>query len=63
MLLYPTEQAEALLPRVRLVARGWNDFLLSDLAEEERAQFLATLEKVTAKAQSYIDERDEGVEA
>ena len=63
LLLYPTEKAEALLPRVRLVARGWNDFLLADLEAGEREQFLATLEKVTAKAQSYIDERDEGVEA
>ena len=56
-LLRPTEKALALVPRVREVAKGWNQFLLSDLADEERETFLATLEKVSAKAQSYIDER------
>ncbi len=53
--IYPTQKALDILPEVRRIARGWNDFLLSDLEENEMQQFLATLEKVTAKAQSYID--------
>ena len=57
LLLRPTERALALLPRVREVARGWNDFLLSDLSDEERETFLATLEKISQKARSYIDGR------
>ena len=57
LLLRPTERALTLLPRVREVARGWNEFLLSDLEEGERDAFLATLEKISQKAMSYIDER------
>lgn len=56
LLLYPTEKAEALLPRVREVAQRWNAFLLSDLSDEERESFLATVEKISKKARSYIDE-------
>ena len=44
-----------ILPDVRAAARAWNDFLLDGLEEGEKAAFLATLEKVTARAKSYID--------
>ena len=54
-LVYPTEKAMEMLPTVKQIADSWNQFLLSDLSDEERDQFLATLEKVTKKAQSYID--------
>lgn len=57
LLLHPTEKALAVLPRVREVARGWNEFLLADLSEDERNTFLATLEKISHKARSYIDGR------
>lgn len=59
LLLHPTEKALSLLPRVREVARGWNEFLLADLSDGEREAFLATLEKISRKARSYIDERPE----
>ena len=59
LLLHPTEKALALLPRVREVSQRWNVFLLSDLSDEEREAFLITLEKVSRKARSYIDERPE----
>lgn len=59
LLLHPTEKALALLPRVREVSQRWNAFLLSDLSDEEREAFLVTLEKVSRKARSYIDERPE----
>lgn len=59
LLLHPTEKALALLPRVREVSQCWNEFLLSDLSDEEREAFLATLEKISRKARSYIDERPE----
>ena len=57
LLLHPTKKALEVLPRVREVAREWNDFLLSDLPEAERESFLATLEKISQKARSYIDGR------
>ena len=53
--IYPTDKATGILPKVRRIARAWNDFLLSELEEDERQQFLTTLEKITKKAQSYID--------
>ena len=53
--VYPTARAEEILPEVRKSAHAWNQFLLSDLEEEERQRFLETLDRVTLKAQSYID--------
>ena len=53
--VYPTDKATEILPEVRRIARAWNDFLLSELEETERQQFLTTLDKITKKAQSYID--------
>ncbi len=53
--VFPTDKAKEILPEVRRIARAWNAFLLSDLEEEEKLQFLTTLEKITQKAQSYID--------
>ena len=53
--VYPTDKATEILPEVRRIARAWNDFLLSELEENERQQFLTTLDKITKKAQSYID--------
>ena len=53
--IYPTQKATDLLPEVRRIARAWNDVLLDELEEEEREQFLSTLEKITGRAQSYVD--------
>jgi DNA-binding MarR family transcriptional regulator len=53
--IYPTQKATDLLPEVRRIAHAWNAFLLDELEEEEREQFLSTLEKITNRAQSYVD--------
>ena len=53
--IYPTQKASDLLPEVRRIAQAWNDFLLDELEEKEREQFLSTLEKITNRAQSYVD--------
>ena len=53
--VYPTQKAESILPEVRRIARAWNNFLLSELDEGEKNNFLSTLEKISKKAQSYID--------
>lgn len=53
--VYPTDKATEILPEVRRIARAWNSFLLADLEEEKKTRFLATLDKITQKAQSYID--------
>jgi DNA-binding MarR family transcriptional regulator len=54
-MVFPTQKAEDILPEVRASAHAWNDFLLEELGEEEKTAFLSTLEKVTARAKSYID--------
>ena len=56
ILVYPTDKAKEILPFVRDVARGWNEFLLSCLDENEKTAVLNIIEKITRKAQSYIDE-------
>ena len=53
--VYPTKRAEKILPEVRKITHAWNEFLLSELEEDERMHFLETLDRVTKKAQSYID--------
>ena len=53
--IFPTQRATKILPEVRRIARTWNQFLLAELDEQEKAQFLATLEKITKRAQSYVD--------
>ncbi len=60
--VYPTERAHGVLPLVRRISRAWNQFLLSELDEEEKAAFLATLEKVTGRARQYIDDHLDGKE-
>ena len=55
-LVYPTEKAESLMPMIREAVRGWESFLLCALDEDERERFLATLEKITQRAASYVDE-------
>ena len=54
-MVFPTPKAIEVMPQVRESARAWNAFLLEELDEAEKIAFLETLEKVTARAKSYID--------
>ena len=54
-LVYPTGKMLEIYPKVRKIATEWNDYLSADLTEEERALFQKTLEKISARAQTYID--------
>ena len=58
-LVYPTQKAEEILPKIREVSNRWHEFLFEALEEEERLQFVNLLEKVTNRATSYIDEKAE----
>ena len=55
ILVYPTEKMLSLLPKVKTIADKWNEYLSSDLTDEERELFQKTLEKISARAQAYID--------
>ncbi len=54
-LVYPTEKMQARLPEMRKLASDWNAFLTKDLTPEEEALFRATLEKISLRAESYLD--------
>lgn len=48
--VYPTEKAEAALPRVCELMEEWNRLLLEELNPEEQACLLTLLSRVTRKA-------------
>ena len=54
-LVYPTERALEIAPKIRKLVCGWNDYLLADLTEEERLQLQALMERVSQRARDYID--------
>lgn len=55
MLVYPTEKAYEVLPRVREVVRSWNSFLTEDFTPEEMEQFNSMLERITSKATEAVN--------
>lgn len=57
--VYPTDRALEILPQIRQVVRQWNDYLLEGLSEPEREALIATMERVSERAQTYI-RREEG---
>ena len=58
MLVYPTEKMLGLLPEVRRSITDWDEYLFDSLSPEELAQFDAILEKITQRAQEYVDSKD-----
>lgn len=54
-LVYPTEQALEIIPLVRELVRGWNDYLLADMTADERDQLQALMERVSQRARDFID--------
>lgn len=57
-LVYPTEKMLALYPKVKELADSWNEYLSADLTKAEREIFQKTLEKISIRAQAYIDSGD-----
>lgn len=55
MLVYPTDKAYEVLPRVREVVRSWNSFLTEDFTLEEMEQFNSMLERITRKATEAVN--------
>ena len=54
-LVYPTEQALEIIPLVRELVHGWNDYLLADMTADERDQLQALMERVSQRARDFID--------
>ena len=55
LLVYPTEKALSMLPKLIQTVREWNDYQLEGLADEERAQLEAIMERVSMRARAYIE--------
>ena len=56
--VYPTEKAEAALPRVCELMEEWNRLLLEELNPEEQACLLTLLSRVTRKAIAAAEPAD-----
>ncbi len=59
LLVYPTEKMLALHPAVVATSRAWNEYLFADLSEQEKEEFNAILERITARASAYVGAREE----
>ncbi len=53
-LVYPTEKAFEILPRVTEVIKGWNSYLTEDFTEEELEQFNSMLDRITKRAKEAV---------
>lgn len=54
-LVYPTEKAEAILPRLREISHDWEDAVMEDFSESEVALLKSMLSRISEKAASMID--------
>ena len=52
-LVYPTEQALEILPKVREIIRGWNSYITEGFTEEEMEMYMAMTERIAARAAEY----------
>lgn len=60
--LFPTEKALEVLPKVREVVTGWNNYLLDEFTDEEKEALVEMLDRVSKRAQAYI-QREVGWDA
>ena len=59
MLVYPTEKAEGILPRLREVGAAWRGILAADFTEEEVAKFEELLSRAFHNGRNYLREEGE----
>jgi DNA-binding MarR family transcriptional regulator len=52
-LVYPTEKALEILPKVREIIRGWNSYITEGFTEEEMEMYMAMTERIAARAAEY----------
>ena len=58
-LVYPTQKANELFPKILEVSHGWHEFLFDAIEEDERELFMTLLEKIVKRATSYVDQKTE----
>lgn len=52
--VYPTERALEALPMLHEVVQEWSDYLLDGLDGSEREMLMALMERISERAQTYI---------
>ncbi len=52
-LVYPTERAYEVLPTVREIIKGWNNYITEGFTEEEMEMYMAMTERLAARAAEY----------
>ena len=52
-----TEKGKELIPTINKINNDWEEYLLSDLSEEEQKVFLELLHKVYLKAVKYVRDK------
>ena len=57
--LFPTDKMTNVLPEVRNIVLGWNDYLGSALSNDEYDTLHFLLDKIIAKAEKYVSNREE----
>lgn len=57
--VYPTDKAEALLPRLRQVLGDWNSYLIQELSPEEADTLMSLLQRVAARAEAWAENRED----
>lgn len=58
ILVYPTEKAEALFPKIIDIHRAWREYLTQTFSEEEIELFSSLLDRAAERAKEYVDTRD-----
>lgn len=56
VLLYPTQKAMDLMPKIHEMYSRWSDMLTQDLSEEEFAQMTALMAKLKVRAAEWMEE-------
>ncbi|MGI5958739.1 MAG: MarR family winged helix-turn-helix transcriptional regulator [Massiliimalia sp.] len=59
LLVYPTQKAQDLLPKIHQVIQDWNRRILEDFTPEETEILLNMLKKIREKAMDIADHPDE----
>lgn len=58
LLVYPTEKAENLFPKIQQQMREWNRLLLEDFSPEEQEKLLSMMAQVQRKAMALAEEEE-----
>ncbi len=56
LLVFPTEKAEAILPRVREIVHAWNDYLTDGMTDDELALLSTLCDRLSKRAREYFSE-------